>query len=215
MTEQIRSVSAEQINDMEARYRANFVNSLSGFKSACLLGTSDGQTDNLAIVSSPVHIGANPPLLGLIMRPHSVQRDSLSNIKQFHDYTLNHVHHSWTDKAHQTAARYPADTSEFSAVGLTPWYSTALNAPYVAESHVKIGLRLVQRQVLCNDTELLIGAVQEVLVTDTHIADDGYVDLEALGSACISGLDSYHQTTRLAQYAYAKPDQPLHQKNGK
>ncbi len=200
------------IHAMPQRYRANFINSLSGFKSACLLATAGLAGENLAMVSSAVHVGANPPLLGLVMRPHTVQRDSLENIKRTGYYTLNHVHSDWTERAHQCAARYPQDVSEFDEVGLTPWYSETFSSPYVQESAVKIGLELEQRVVLCNDTEFLVGAVCEVHLAETAIAQDGYVDIEALGSACVSGLDSYHTTSRLAQYAYAKPGVTLKRK---
>ena len=72
-------MTRDDLDELEQRYRANLINSLSGFKSAVLLGSSDGKTNNLAIISSVVHVGANPPLLGMIMRPHTVQRDSLDN----------------------------------------------------------------------------------------------------------------------------------------
>lgn len=212
MTESQSAFSASDIEAMPQRYRANFINSLSGFKSAALLGTTNGTTNNLAIVSSVVHIGANPPLLGMIMRPHTVVRHSLQNIKDNQRYTLNQVHTQWTDAAHQTSARYGDEESEFDAVGLTPWFSEHHSAPYVLQSPLKIGLTLEQRVVLCNETELIVGRIQEVFVNSDRIAQDGYVDIEQLGCACISGLDSYHSTHKIAQYGYAKPEQALTQK---
>jgi flavin reductase (DIM6/NTAB) family NADH-FMN oxidoreductase RutF len=200
------TLSRLDIDSMEQRYRANLINSLSGFKPAVLLGTTDGQTHNLAIISSVVHIGANPPLLGMIMRPHTVQRDSLGNIKKSGFYTLNHVHTDWVDKAHQTSARYEPNESEFDAVGLTPLLSDNFPAPYVKESGVRMGLKVAQHFTLINNTEMVIGEIQELHVDEKHIAEDGYLDIEASMSACISGLDSYHSTTRLAQFAYAKPN---------
>lgn len=216
--------SLQDINALPQRYRANFINSLSGFKSSSLLGTTDGRVNNLAIISSVVHVGANPPLLGIIMRPHTVQRDSLSNIKQQGMFTLNHVHTSWTDKAHQTSARYDNGVSEFEEVGLTPWFSDTFSAPYVKESAVKMGLKVEQHFTLCNQTEMIIGEIQEAFITDRSnapsadsentnpknaIAEDGYVDIESLQTSCISGLDTYHSTHKIAQYAYAKPNEPL------
>ena len=200
------TLSRENIDNMEQRYRANLINSLSGFKPAVLLGTTDGHTNNLAIVSSVVHIGANPPLLGMIMRPHSVQRDSLGNIKKSGFYTLNHVHTDWVEKAHQTSARYASDESEFDAVGLTPLITSSFPAPFVEESNLRIGLKVAQHFTLINDTEMVIGEIQELHVNEDHIASDGYLDIEASMTACISGLDSYHSTTRLAQFEYAKPN---------
>tara|TARA_A200000113_G_C8846113_1_gene348667 strand:- start:189 stop:818 length:630 start_codon:yes stop_codon:yes gene_type:complete len=202
----------DDISAMPQRFRANFINSLSGFKSATLLGTTDGTTPNLAVISSVVHIGANPPLLGVIMRPHTVTRDSLSNIKQRGVYTLNHIHFEWVDKAHQTSARYAPDESEFEAVGLTPQFSETFEAPYVKESNIKMGLSVAQHLTLLNNTEMIIGEIQELFISEPLLSEDGYLDIEAAGSACISGLDSYHKTTRLAQFAYAKANTPLTKK---
>ncbi|MCJ8275234.1 MAG: flavin reductase family protein, partial [Bdellovibrionales bacterium] len=59
-------------HDYNKRAWIKLVNSLSGFKSANLVGTQskDGQT-NLAMFSSFFHLGANPPLMGFVLRPHS------------------------------------------------------------------------------------------------------------------------------------------------
>lgn len=59
-----------EIQSLERFYRANLINSLTGFKSVSLLGTVDqnGQT-NLGVFSSIVHIGSDPALVGYINRP--------------------------------------------------------------------------------------------------------------------------------------------------
>ena len=164
-----KQFTRSDIYALAQRYRANLINSLSGFKSATLVGTSDGQTNNLAIVSSVVHVGANPPLLGMIMRPHTVTRDTLSNIKQQGFYTLNHVSADWVDKAHQTSARYAPEDSEFDAVGLTPVFSETFSAPYVKESEIKMGLKVAQHFTLLNETEMVIGEIQELFLPEAII----------------------------------------------
>lgn len=59
--------SHKDIQTMEKRFRTRLVNSISGFKSANLIGTRDQQgQENLAIVSSVVHLGSHPPLLALL-----------------------------------------------------------------------------------------------------------------------------------------------------
>ena len=207
-----KQFTRSDIYALAQRYRANLINSLSGFKSATLVGTSDGQTNNLAIVSSVVHVGANPPLLGMIMRPHTVTRDTLSNIKQQGFYTLNHVSADWVDKAHQTSARYAPEDSEFDAVGLTPVFSETFSAPYVKESEINMGLKVAQHFTLLNETEMVIGEIQELFLPEAIIDTEGYADIEQAKTACISGLDSYHGTSRIAQFAYAKPGVDLSQK---
>ena len=208
----MRKITRNDIDLMERNTRTNMINCLSGFKSANLVGTQQQGMENLAVISSVVHIGANPPLLGMIMRPHTVPRDTLENIRTTGYYTINHVHQQWVDKAHQTSARYPREQRVFAATGLTPLYSADFAAPYVAESQLKIGLKVEEIVVLaCNLTELVIGQVEEIWLPENALFEDGFIDLTSLASACISGLDGYHSTSPIARFSYAKPDAPLAQ----
>jgi len=194
------------LDALPRRERANFLNGLSGFKSANLLGTADahGRT-NLALMSSVFHVGAAPPLLGLLIRPHTVPRHSLENLLASGQYTLNHVDEAMHERAHLTSARHPRTTSEFEAVGLTPAWSTSLSAPYVAESPVQIGLHLREHHTLdCNGCALVIGEVRELRLAEDARAADGQLDLQALGVVAISGLDEYHRTESLGRRPYAR-----------
>ena len=196
---------------MEDRYRVFFVNALSGFKAANLVGTrSQRGCDNLAMFSSVVHVGANPPLLGLISRPNTVTRDTLENIAATGEYTVNHVHGEMIAAAHQTSARYAPEVSEFEAVGLTPRYGERLAAPYVAESRLTIGLQHRETiDIALNGTHLVIGEIVEVDVDAAAVAEDGWIDLGALDRAAVAGLDAYYQPRRLERFSYAKPDRVL------
>ncbi|MFC3121479.1 flavin reductase family protein [Agaribacter flavus] len=204
-------VTQNDIENMDSRYRAHFVNCLSGFKSANLIGTcSKDGIDNLCIVSSVFHLGSHPPLLGMIMRPHTVPRDTLKNIKDTGQYTVNHVHAALFEQAHQSSARYPSEESEFAHLKLNPLRSSCMSAPFVAESHLRIALKVRDIvEIAANNTELIIGEVIEVNVPDHSVLEDGFIDLEALNTVTVSGLDSYHQTTCLDRLSYAKPDTPL------
>lgn len=209
--------NASDIERMPERFRANFINSLSGFKSGNLIGTRSpkskaGETgiDNLAVVSSVFHVGAHPPLLGMIMRPHSVPRDTLQNIKDTGEYTINHICAPIIEMAHQTSARYDSDLSEFEQIGLTPQRTEQVNAPYVLEAHIKLGMQVQDIQLLAiNQTELVIGQVVEVIIEPRWVGNDGYVDIEGAESIAVSGLDSYHSTNRLARFGYAKTNEKL------
>lgn len=193
---------------LEKGYRTNLVNSVTGFKSANLIGTvtPEGHT-NLAIFSSVIHVGANPPLIGLLFRPVTVARHTYENIKATGVFTLNHVSKEIFKAAHQTSARYEDGVSEFEAVGLTPWYSPGFAAPFVAESTVKIGLKFVEEvEIKANGTLFMVGEITELILPEGMVAADGYIDIEEAGTVAISGLDSYHTTDRLARLSYAKPD---------
>lgn len=201
-------LTSADFNAMDKRYRATLINSVSGFKSANLIGTagSDGQT-NLAIMSSVVHLGSYPPLMGLVIRPDPVQRHTLDNILTSECYTINHVAHSFIAQAHQTAARYPRDQSEFEATGLSEQWVDGFSAPFVEQARVRLGLRLRQHQKIeLNGTHLVIGEITMALLPDECVASDGSVDLDGAGTVALSGLDTYHRAVPVARMAYAKPD---------
>ncbi|WP_295650928.1 flavin reductase [uncultured Mucilaginibacter sp.] len=201
------TITGNQISSMEQRYRTTLVNSVSGFKSLQMVGTisTDGIT-NLALFNSIFHVGANPPLLGMVVRPDGAEHDTLKNIIATGQYTLNNVLPAWYAKAHQTSARFPSGESEFGECGFTKSYIAGLKAPFVKESTIKIGL--VLRDIIdvsINNTSIVIGEIIYIILDENVIAADGYVDLEKAGSVTVAGLDSYHTTQRLGRLNYAKP----------
>ncbi|MFY8204128.1 MAG: flavin reductase family protein [Sediminibacterium sp.] len=192
----------------ERFYRANFINSLTGFKSASLIGTINTQgVPNLGMFSSMVHIGSDPALIGYINRPVAAAPHTLANIKSNGFYTVNHIHPSFVDKAHQTSAKYPDEVNEFAEVGLTEEYLEGINVPFVKESAIKYLLSLKEVvPITLNDTFLVIGKLEQVLIDPSlQPTPDGFLELDQIGSICSNGLDAYYKTTLIDRYAYAKP----------
>ena len=116
--------SFNDIQKMDRNFRRDFINSLSGYKSGFLIGSQNqaGET-NLAIFNSVHHIGANPPLLGFILRPTTVSRHTYENIMDNDGYySVNLVSEPYFRQAHQTSAKYPQGTSEFAECGFSPEY---------------------------------------------------------------------------------------------
>ncbi|GAC1371518.1 MAG: flavin reductase [Hymenobacter sp.] len=205
----MRHITAADITGFERIYRLNLVNGLPGFKPANLVGTArpDGAT-NLAVFSSALHLGSDPPLLGLVTRPTTVPRHTYQNLKSSGCYTLNHVPVSLAAPAHYTSADFGPDVSEFDACGFTPVWRDDFPAPYVAESALSIGLRLLEEHAISNGTVLLVGTVEHVYLREDGLRADGTLDLAALDDACISGLDSYHAVQAPVRFGYARPGQP-------
>ncbi|WP_434940011.1 flavin reductase family protein [Shewanella sp. HL-SH8] len=209
----MKHLTSEDITALEPRFRARFINSLSGFKSANLVGTQDAKgITNLSMISSAFHIGADPALMGMIIRPDGVPRDTLDNIKQTGVYTINQVSAQIYKQAHQTSARYDVGVSEFEQVGLTAEYINDVAAPFVAQSRLKFSLQV--REIIplaINNTILVIGEISHVLFVEQALKADGYLDIESLETVAVSGLDGYHTTKQLSRLSYAKPDQDLSQ----
>lgn len=201
------NITRAEIDAMESRYRAALMNSVTGYKPANLVGSCDGEgVTNLAIMSSAVHLGSHPPLVMLVLRPVAAAQHTLENILATKHYTLNHVHSDFYKAAHQTAARYDRDVSEFDEVGLTPLWRDGFTAPFVQEAAIRIGLELREHRPLeINGTQLLIGEIVSLDVPAGALMDDGSIQLEAAGSVALSGLDSYFETRLLDRLPYAKP----------
>lgn len=203
----IKTLTFDEIMQLPSRYQANLINKVSGFKSANLIGTKSkiGQT-NLAVFNSVVHIGANPPYLGFILRPTTIQRHTYENIKETGVYTINQITTAIHQQAHQTSAKYDRTISEFDAVGLTEQYYQDFHAPFVEESHIKIGLSFQEEQLIkCNDTRLVIGKIEHLILPEKAILEDGDVALEDLDTVAIAGLYNYYKPGHLGKYGYVKP----------
>ena len=198
----------------ERFYRANFINSLTGFKSASLIGTMNAQgVPNLGMFSSMVHIGSDPALIGYINRPVAAAPHTLANIKANGFYTVNHIHPAFLAQAHQTSAKYPDEVNEFTEVGLTEEYIDGVKVPFVKESSIKYLLSLKEIiPIQLNDTFLVIGHLEQVrIVAAIQPAQDGFLHLDQAGSICSNGLDAYYKTELIDRYTYAKPGKPAEQ----
>lgn len=209
----MRTFGRLYLQDLEKNVRSQLVNSLAGPRSAYLVGTQNirGET-NLSIVSSCMHLGSNPPLLAIVIRPRASPRHTYENILENPYWTLNNVTSDIVKRAHQSSARYPREVSEFEAVGLTPRWSEGFFAPYVSESTLQIGLKLRETiHLSINGTKLMIGEIQEWNTDPLSISADGNIDLARLGSLCVTGLDSYQELDPLFRLSYAKPDEPVHE----
>lgn len=196
----------DDILHLEKQYRVSLINKISGFKSANLIGSisSKGVT-NLAIFNSVTHIGASPPLLGFIMRPLTVERHTYENIKSQSYYTINGISKSIYKKAHLTSAKYPQTVSEFDAADLTQEFIKNFPAPFVRESNIKIGLSYQEEHLIkSNQTILMVGKIEYLILPQNIISEEGDIDLAALDSIAIAGLDSYYTCKRIDKLPYAR-----------
>ena len=195
----------EQIKAMEKLERVQLATTLPGAKPLCLVGTQskDGIT-NLAPFSSVTHLGSNPLLIGMVTRPATVERHTLSNLEENKVWTLNHVNQAMLKQAHQCSARY--NISEFEATGLTPHYVDDISAPFVAESRIRYALALKEIiDITSNSTKLIIGEVIFIEVENVHLLSDGGIDLESADSLASTALDTYYTLVKHAQLPFAKP----------
>ena len=199
--------SRADIDQMDKIFRLNLINSCTGYKSANLIGTqsADGKT-NLAVFSSITHLGSNPPLIGFVLRPTTVPRDSYRNIQSSSFFTVNHIHHSTVADAHHTSAKYPEDVSEFSKTDFEAEYLDDFQAPFVKNAKVRLACRFLNEYPIKeNNTLLLVGEILAIYVEDGIMESDGWLNLQRAGSVTINGLDGYAKPELIERFPYAKP----------
>jgi len=197
------------IEKMDRFYRANFINSATGYRPANLIGTvSADKIENLAIFSSVVHLGSTPALIGFIQRPITRFSHTYKNIRQTGYFTLNHVQKDFYKKAHFTSAKFESEVSEFEICGLESELLKDFPAPFVKASQVKIGLRFIQEiPITFNNTKLIIGIVEHLFIAENLLLENGAIAIDKADTVTISGLDRYFTTEVLGDLPYAKEDQ--------
>ena len=198
--------SLSELQTWDRFTRANFINSLSGFKSLSLIGTVNGKgVSNLAVFSNIVHLGADPALIGFINRPLSAAPHTLQNIQETGIYTVNLVTESMYKQAHQTSAKYPDGVSEFEMTGLNEEFREGCLAPFVAESPVQYVLKFEQvMPIELNNTFLVIGSLQQAYVPAGIQEEDGFLDLAKAGILTSLGTSGYYKTDKIDNLPYAK-----------
>ncbi|HAP68220.1 MAG TPA: hypothetical protein DCR04_00610 [Flavobacteriales bacterium] len=186
-------VSKEEIDSWESKYRSNFIKAVSGYKGVHLIGTKEKDgTSHLAICSSVVHISSEPARIGFIIKPFTTDGDTYAAILETGFYTLNHVHKSFLERAHATSVKLAAGESEFDSCNLKKEYVKEFQAPFVAESNIKIGLKLIADVKLVeSDCHLIIGEVEFADAKEDCIEEDGRLDLEKAHDIYSADLNQY------------------------
>jgi len=170
-------VQKEEIYNWNTEYRLKLINSLSGYKGVHLLGTKS--------------------------------KDNIPNLAIFNSIVLisSNPHKSFLDQAHYTSVKFESNQSEFRECNLGEEYTENFYAPFVAESRIKIGLKLVENVELQeSDCRLIIGEVQCIITEDDYLEEDGALDLEKANDVCITGLNQYSSVQKFANIPYARKE---------
>ncbi len=188
------------LDEMERVKRLKLINSISGVKSANLIGTKSKKgVSNLCIISSVTHIGSNPPLFGFICRPNNkVKRDTFDNILENPYFTINSVEQSKIKNAHLTSGKYDKEISEFDECGFKEHYIDNFPIPFVLESRVKIGLELKQKVKLINGTYFIIGKIKLLTLPN----DELHKIMDR--SVGVIGLNSYYSIKKMSEFDYVR-----------
>lgn len=203
----MKYLNNQDINKLNHLYKINLINSCAGYKSANLIGTKSatGNT-NVAIFSSVIHLGSEPPLLGFILRPTSVPRNTYDNIVETGFFTINHIHKNIIKDAHHTSAKYKKNISEFDVTNLETDYKNDFYAPFVKDCPIQLAMKYIEEyNIKANKTKLIIGEIQGLYIKDELLQNDGFINLSEGKIATINGLDGYAIPQLKERYTYQKP----------
>lgn len=199
--------SKKDIEGLEKIYRLNLINSCTGYKSANLLGSIDNEGNtNLAIFSSITHLGSDPAMIGFVLRPRTVPRNTYNNMFNNKFFTVNHVNTNDIEDAHHTSAKYPKEISEFEKTKFEPEFIDGFIAPFVKSSKIKFGCKyLNEYDIKENNTIMVVASIECLYVNNDALQEDGWIRLDKAGTVTINGLDGYAKTTLLNRFKYARP----------
>ena len=195
------------INKMSRIYRLNLINSITGYKSANLIGTkTNDNINNVAVFSSVIHLGSKPPLIGFILRPTTIPRHTYENIHKYGYFTLNQISKSQIKLAHQSSAKYPKEASEFEETGLKYEFKDQIEAPFVKNSPVQVGCSyLNEYNIKENNTIFIIGKIETIHLNENLLHHDGWIQLDKGEVVSINGLDGYALPKLIERFSYARP----------
>ena len=193
-------ITKDNIKKLERVKRLKLINSICGMRTVHLIGTFSKENTNLAIFSSVTHIGSDPALLGFISRPSNlVRRDTLSNIRKNKYYTINSVQKTMLNNAHQTSCKYERTKSEFDACNFQEKYINEFPAPFVEESNVKIGMKLLDFiKIPQNNTIMVVGEVQIIHTVNKQM------NINFKNSIGVIGLNAYYGVNSIKTLQYCR-----------
>lgn len=206
----MKNISKETISQMDKIEKLNLINSCTGYKSANLIATKsiDGDT-NVAIFSSVTHLGSSPSLIGFIVRPTTIPRDTYKNIMETGYFTVNHITIDMIADAHHTSANYESGISEFDKTNLEEEYKDGINIPFVKGSPVQLYCKFVNEYIIKeNDTIHIIASIEHIFFDETLEHKDGWLQLDKGNIVALNGVDGYFLPKLIDRFQPAQQNVP-------
>ncbi len=205
------SFSLTQLQALDKVFRLNLVNSCTGFKSANLIVTKGTQNLNVAVFSSVVHLGSDPAMLGFILRPTTVPRNTYKNMLDHGFFTVNHITKAMVEDAHHTSANYPETVSEFDQTNLEPEFDDNFEVPFVKASPVQLYCQYLNSyEIAENNTLFIVAKILNIKAKESILQADGVLNLAAAEVVAINGLSAYAETNLYKSLAYQRPKPMIH-----
>lgn len=206
----MKHISKETILQMDKIEKLNLINSCIGYKSANLIATkSIERNTNVAIFSSVTHLGNSPSLIGFIIRPTNVPRDTYKNIMETGYFTVNHIPIDMIADAHHTSANYDSGVSEFDKTNLEEEYKDGINIPFVKGSPVQLYCKFVNEYLIKeNGTIHIIASIEHIFFDEVLEHKDGWLQLDKGNIVALNGVDGYFLPKLIDRFQPAQQNVP-------
>ena len=206
----MKKISKEAIEELPKIPRLNLINSCTGYKSANLIATKTSEgVANVAVFSSITHLGSDPAMLGFILRPTTVPRNTYKNIKDSGFFTVNHITETMIVDAHHSSANYDERISEFNKTGLEEEYYDGISFPFVKNSPVQILCKYLNEYAIKeNGTIHIIASIERLFIKENLIQKENWLRLDLENVVTINGLDGYCVPKLVYRFEYARPNIP-------
>ena len=167
---------------------------------------------NLAPFSYFMAGGANPPSIAIspVSDRNGKPKDTLVNIRETGEFTINIVTYGIREKMNQTSAEYPTGVSEWDMVGFTPLPSDVVKPPFVAESPLAMECRLfeiVNHGGLPLSANYVIGEVVRFHIAKS-VMEDGKIDPLKVNYISRMGGDWYARANEESMFELSRPLRP-------
>lgn len=171
--------------------------------------SADG-VGNLAPFSFFAMGGQNPQ--GVAICPtadrHGNPKDTLRNIREAGEFTINLVSREMAERVNQASAPYPPDVDEFDVTGFTRVPSTTVRPPRVAEAPAALECRVFQIVPQGSGPmhgTWVLGEVLHLWVRDDMLASDGLPDTAKVHPAARMGRDEWAHVTPQTIFRLTRP----------
>ena len=186
-----REWSRSDLLGLNRRYRRDLINRISGSRTVWLLTTRslDG-TANIGLFSQVVHVGANPPMMGILFRPKTDRHQSLENIEETQFFGLHAVTADRWQNAHATSFAFGASQSEFDECGWKEEKMPGSDLPIIQDSLARIMLQPKEIvQIRSNQCRMVVGQIRSIQIREDQLDSDQLPRPEGWLNVC--GLDLY------------------------
>ena len=202
-------VEFDNIKSIDKINRLNLINSIVGVKPVVLVGTTGhNQVNNLAIFSSLVHIGSNPPLLALNFRPvNNTKRHTYENIIQNKSFSINQIYEEMIDNAHLTSLKFPKEISEFENCNIE--MENLSGVPFVKKSPLKMLMKFKEEIIVkSNNCRIIISEIKKIIINnDTYLDDNFEINYNKCKSVSVGSLNTYYSTQKIKSVPYMNYEQ--------